>query len=556
MSVDPQVIRAESHTEIGNLLESHAAIILERWSRRAAEEQPKAQRVHHTVLLDHFRDFLVTLGRSLAESKEPNTCQHCLPASSHGEQRWETGWSLPEAVRDYQILRLVIMDFLEETLDRPLGYREVLAIGLALDEAITASVVMFVKGRDEYFRQLEEKRAEEDKQVQERLREQAEALQEADRRKNDFLAILAHELRNPLAPVRNAVQIMRLKSPHDPDLQWAREVVERQVQQMAHMVDDLLDVARITRGKVELQKEHVDVATVVSCAVETARPLIDARKHRLVVALPPEPVWLEADASRMNQILVNLLTNSAKYTDEGGQIWMIAERQGDEVIFRVRDTGIGIPSDVLPRVFQPYLQDERSLDRAQGGLGLGLTWVRTLVDLHGGRVQAFSAGRGQGSEFVVHLPLLKLPPAPATQKQKPEKRDTGPIRRILVVDDNVDGANSLAFLLRLSGHEVRTAHDGPTALDIARAFAPEIVLLDIGLPRMDGIEVAKRMRQERSLKDTLLVAITGYGHEQYRRRSHEAGFNAHMIKPLDLDELHALLAGVAVAEDDETKATN
>jgi signal transduction histidine kinase len=541
MSVEPHVIRSEPHTEIGNLLQQNAGIVLELWSRRAAEEQPHAKRVHHEVLLDDIRALLQTLGRSL-ESQDPHTRQHCLPASNHGEQRWETGWSLPEVVRDYQILRLVIVDFLEETLDRPLGHREVLAIGLALDEAIAASVVMYVKGRDKYQHELEEKRAAENRQVQQRLREQAEALQEADRHKNEFLAMLAHELRNPLAPVRNAVQILRLKGSPDPELQWASELIDRQVQHMACMVDDLLDVSRIARGKVKLEKEPVELATVVTRAVEMVRPLVDARKHRATVALPPEPVWLEADPSRLVQVLANLLTNAAKYTDEGGQIWLTAERQGDEVVIKVRDTGIGIPADLLPRLFDPFTQEERLPDRAQGGLGIGLSLVRSLVDLHGGRVQATSAGRGQGSEFMLHLPVLKeMPPATAEGKE-PVGGGQAPAHRILVVDDNKDAAQSLSLLLKLSGYDVHTAHDGPAALEAARAYAPEIVLLDIGLPRMNGLEVARRLRQDLGLKDILLVALTGYGQEEDRRRSQEAGFNAHLVKPVDLDELHELLA--------------
>jgi signal transduction histidine kinase/CheY-like chemotaxis protein len=555
MSIDPQVIRSEAHTEIGNILQRDAGIVLERWGRRAAEEQPNAKRVHHAVLLDHLRDFLHTLGRSLSESENPHTCEHCLSAANHGEQRWESGWSLLEVVRDYQILRLVVLDYLEESLDRPLGYREVLAIGLALDEAIAASVVQYVRGRDEYLQELEEKRAQDNEVVQQRLREQAEALQQADQRKNEFLAMLAHELRNPLAPVRNAIQILRLKGPPDPELQWARDLIDRQVQHMASMVDDLLDVSRIARGKIKLEKEPVELATVAARAVEMVRPLADSRKHQVTVALPDEPVWLEADPHRLVQVLTNLLTNAAKYTDEGGQIWLTAERQGDEVAIMVRDTGIGIAADLLPRLFFPFTQEERLPDRAQGGLGIGLSLVRSLVDLHGGRVRVFSAGRGQGSEFVLHLPVLKKPP-PAAEGKKPLHRGQAPAHRILVVDDNRDAAQSLGLLLKLSGHEVHTAHDGPAALEAVHTYAPQIVLLDIGLPGMDGLEVAHRLRQDLGLKDILLVALTGYGQEEDRRRTQEAGFNAHLVKPVDLEELHELLARHKADETNQTQLAN
>lgn len=541
MSLNPRVIRAEPHAEIGETLQRNVGVVLERWSRRAAEEQPNAQRVHHDVLLNRLSEFLQTLARALAESDDADDCTHCDVASLHGEQRWETGWVLTEVIRDFQILRLVIFDFLEEALDRPLRCREVLAVGLALDEAIAASVARYVEERDARLRELEEKRTEDFKEIQKRLLEQAEALRDADRRKNEFLAMLAHELRNPLAPVRNVMKVLGLKKASEGNLKWAQEVIERQVQQMARMVDDLLDVSRITLGKVKLEKQAVELSTVVMRAVEVARPFIDGRKHRLEVSLPSEASWLDADAARLTQIFVNLLTNAAKYTDEGGTIWLTGERQAGEIVLKVRDTGIGIPADLLPRVFDPFTQGERSLAQAEGGLGIGLTLVRTFVDLHGGRIQAFSPGRGQGSEFVVYLPLLERAPRPLSEDAaKWDGRQTS--RRILVVDDNVDAATSLGMLLQLSGHNVVMAHDGPAALESARTFLPEVVLLDIGLPRMDGLEVGKRMREDLGMKEALLVALTGYGRDEDRQRSQEAGFNAHLVKPVDLDLLHAMLA--------------
>jgi len=263
----------------------------------------------------------------------------------------------------------------------------------------------------------------------------------------------------------------------------------------------------------------------------------------LTVSLPQEPVSLEADPPRLAQVLANLLMNAAKYTDDGGQIWLTAEAQGDELVITVRDTGMGIPPELLPRVFDPFIQEERSLDRAQGGLGLGLTLVRSLVELHGGRVEASSAGRGQGSQFVLRLPLLKEPAPLESLNGKPPRRERTAARRILVVDDNIDSASSLAAMLRLLGHEVRTAHDGVAALEIAESCSPEVVLLDIGLPRINGLEVARRLRGALHLEDALLVAMTGYGQDSDRRRSQEAGFDAHLVKPIDLDQLQAMLAG-------------
>jgi CheY-like chemotaxis protein/two-component sensor histidine kinase len=312
---------------------------------------------------------------------------------------------------------------------------------------------------------------------------------------------------------------------------------------MNRLVDDLLDVARIARGKIELQKEVVELTTVVARAVETSRPLIDARKHDLTVSLPAEPVRLEADPARLAQVLINLLNNAAKYTEEGGRIWLTAERERCGVTLRVRDTGVGIPPEVLPHVFGLFTQEERSLARSQGGLGIGLSLVRGLVEMHGGSVEATSPGVGRGSEFTVRLPALpEALGAEANGKPvgagAPAGRTSS--QRILVVDDNRDSAESLAMLLQVQGHEVQTAHDGLAALETARAFRPDIVLLDIGLPRMDGHEVARRLRREEG-RQAVLVALTGYGTDEDHRRSQEAGFDYHLVKPVELDALYQLL---------------
>ncbi len=380
MSADPQTIRSEVHEELGDFLLINVEVIIERWSIRAVEEQPNASRVHHSVLLDHLHDLLTTLGDRLKKVEDPQESQHCLTALRHGEQRWEAGWSLPEVVRDYQILRFVILDFLEERFDRPLKYREVLAIGLALDEAIAASVVMYVNGRDDYRREVEQKRAEEDKRVHGQLKAQTEALQEADRRKNKFLAILGHELRNPLAPIRNSVKILELKHSRDQESRKALEVIERQVQQMTRIVDDLLDISRITQGKIKLQAEPVEVAKLVNRTIEMVRPLLDSRKQQLNLILPPDAIWVEGDPPRLIQVLANLLTNASKFTDENGHIWLILERQNNNAVIKVRDSGIGIPAEWLQYLFVPFEQEERSLDRAGrpwAGAGLGTQFSRS-----------------------------------------------------------------------------------------------------------------------------------------------------------------------------------
>ncbi|HXG08276.1 MAG TPA: MASE1 domain-containing protein [Gemmataceae bacterium] len=367
------------------------------------------------------------------------------------------------------------------------------------------------------------------------------AAREADRRKDEFLAMLAHELRNPLAPIRTAVQILGLTGTDTAAAARAREIIERQVRHMTRLVDDLLDVSRITRGQIKLQKEPTDLGAVTARAVETCRALIDARGHELTVELPTEPVWLEADPARLEQVICNLLTNAARYTEPHGRISVVVRQEGPEAELRVRDTGIGIRPEMLLRVFDLFAQADRSPDQAPEGLGIGLTLVRRLVELHGGRVTAASAGPGQGSEFVVRLPVLPGAAAPVEGRIAPSS--VGRRRRVLVVDDNVDAAESLAMLLRLEGHEVMVAHDGPAALAAAQVCRPEVVFLDIGLPQgMSGHEVALRLRELPGMEKAFLVAVTGFGQDEDRQRSHRAGFDLHLTKPVDPDELRRLLA--------------
>ncbi|MFL6232158.1 MAG: ATP-binding protein [Thermoanaerobaculia bacterium] len=385
----------------------------------------------------------------------------------------------------------------------------------------------------------------EQRRLEEELRRRAEELVGADRRKDQFLAMLAHELRNPLAPIRNAVELMRQVETIDPTFQPSREMVERQVKHLGRLVDDLLDVSRITQGSIRLRKEVVDLGTIVQRAVEGNRPLIESRAHTLSLGLPAEPVRLEADATRLEQVISNLLNNAAKYTMPGGHIWVTAAREGEEAVVRVRDTGIGIPPDVLDRVFEPFVQQSNgSLARTEGGLGVGLTLVRSLIEMHGGRVEASSPGLGQGSELVVRLPAQTL--AEATLPSEPVAANAPRPLRVLVVEDNIDAAESLATLLRLWNHDVSVVHDGRTALEAAREQQPEVVLLDIGLPGLDGYQVARRLREELHLDHALLVAMTGYGQPEDRRRSKEAGIQYHFVKPVEPLVLRNLLAGATL----------
>jgi signal transduction histidine kinase len=365
-------------------------------------------------------------------------------------------------------------------------------------------------------------------------------VERADRQKNEFLSMLAHELRNPLAPIRNAAEVLRLAGPEQPQVRWAREVIDRQLTHLVRLVDDLLDLSRITRGKIAYKPEPTDLRVVVQHAIEASRPAIEQARHRLEVHVPAEAVWVNGDPARLTQVLTNLLNNAAKYTEDGGRVSLTLTREGNEAVVRVRDTGVGIPAEMLGAVFDLFTQVDRSLDRSQGGLGLGLTLVKRLVAKHGGTVEAHSEGPGQGSEFVVRLPVMSEPPPVATVAPNGRPTAAGCLR-VLLVDDNVDGADSLAALVRLSGHETRVAHDGPGALELAAAFRPQVVVLDIGLPGLTGYEVARRLRADADLSGATLVAVTGYGRDEDRERTREAGFNHHMVKPVVFADLLALL---------------
>lgn len=382
-------------------------------------------------------------------------------------------------------------------------------------------------------------------------RKRAEAtLREADRRKDEFLAMLAHELRNALAPLRNGMEILHRVGLEAVRFGKVRDMMERQVRQMARLVDDLLDISRITRNKIRLQKEPTELATLIELAVEISQPLIDRHRHELTISLPREPVVLEADRSRLAQAFANLLNNAAKFGGDASRIALNAARENDQVVVRVRDHGIGIAPEMLPRIFDMFAQADDPLVYAQGGLGIGLALVQALVEMHDGTVQAFSDGPGQGSEFVVRLPLaarqhLSEPTrrAPSRERQADtvERRVPTVARRVLLVDDNKDAATSLGMILEMEGHDVRTAYDARSALEAARAHPPDVVLLDIGLPGSNGYDLARQMRKMPALRRAVLVALTGYGRDEDKARSWEAGFDVHLIKPVDLSAVIELL---------------
>ncbi|WP_439627030.1 ATP-binding protein [Gemmata sp.] len=382
---------------------------------------------------------------------------------------------------------------------------------------------------------------------QHELVEEAESLstrlRAAVRSRDHFLAVLSHELRNPLAAMSGAVHLLKLAGTEPAAAERSRGMMERQLKQMVRLVDDLLDISRIATGKLEIRRERVDLAAVLRDAVEASRPLIDRLGHELTVALPPDPLPLDADPTRLAQVFLNLLNNAAKYSDPGGHIRLSAARDGTEAVVHVRDTGIGIPAVHLPHVFEVFVQVDTHWQRAQGGLGIGLSLVKEFVALHGGRIEAHSEGLGKGSEFVVRLPAAVEAPAPEAPAAAAEEA-RGPQRRVLVVDDNGDAAESLAQVLGIMGHEVRTAHDGEAGVAAAAEFRPDVVLMDLGMPKVDGYEAARRIRAEPWGRAPYLVALTGWGADDDRRRVHTAGFDRHLVKPVALDALTELLAAL------------
>ncbi|HYC53962.1 MAG TPA: response regulator [Candidatus Binatia bacterium] len=466
------------------------------------------------------------------------------------------GFELAEIIRGhprYQKTAIIFVSAVHLTdLDRLKGYESGAVDYVSVPvvpELLRAKVSVFTelyrktRESERLTRELERRVVERTAELEESMARQiemAEQLRIADRRKDEFLALLAHELRNPLAPVRNAVAIMRMKETDDPDLQWCRDVIERQANQLTRLVDDLLDVSRITQGKIKLRREPLMLSSVVGSAVEMSRPLIDTQKHQLTVTIPDQAIAIEGDSARLIQVIANLLNNAAKYQNERGRIDLRVELEDGMAVITVRDWGIGIAPEMMPQVFELFTQGERGLDRAQGGLGIGLSLVKNLVEMHGGRVSVTSDGSGHGATFKVWLPCA--PGVPCVQATQAVAATTGDeARRILVVDDNVDAAESLAMLLRLRGQEVRMVHDGPAALQLCADDKPDVVLLDIGLPGMDGYEVCRQMRRN-GMADARIIAMTGYGQDRDRERSREAGFDDHTVKPVEIGDLMKLIA--------------
>ena len=368
------------------------------------------------------------------------------------------------------------------------------------------------------------------------LRQLAYDLTQADRDKDEFIATLAHELRNPLAPIRNGLQILQKADPDSSMVPLAKAMMERQVSLLVRLIDDLLDVSRVSRGKIELTYEQVDVKQIIERAIETSGPAIEAAQHTIRQIVPPQPLEIRADALRLTQVISNLLNNACKYSEPGKQIIISARQEGKQIRLSVKDEGIGISAEMMPKIFDMFTQAQRTLGRTEGGLGVGLTLVKQLVEMHGGSVRAISAGIGQGSEFILHLPISGNPMSHSSNHSPHTSTDMN-TRRILVVDDNEDSALSLSLLFEITGDQTHTVHDGAAAVSAAESFHPDIILLDIGLPKMDGYEAAKAIRQQPWGQDMIIVALTGWGQQEDRRKSKAAGFNAHLVKPVDHDQL-------------------
>ena len=470
-----------------------------------------------------------------------------LTAWTHAEAR---GKPLDEVFR---ITNEVTADVVESPVTKVL--REGVVVGLANHTVLTAkdgtkrpiedSAAPIRDGDRIHGVVLVFRDASEARETARRIRKSEEELRENDKRKNEFLAMLAHELRNPLAAIGNAV-MLSTHSGLQEHLDWSMDVINRQIKHLTRLIDDLLDVSRINRGKIELRRDIVEITPILDSAVETVRPLIDERNHELSIALGRGNLWLHADPTRLEQVVTNLLTNAAKYTTNRGRIWLSAGQDGGDVVISVKDTGIGIAADKLPEMFELFAQGDRTLARSEGGLGIGLTVVRKLVEAHGGSVTARSDGIDKGSEFSIRLPAAKQPATvktPATGLVGPASASA----RILVVDDNLDMAQGLARLMTLIGHDVKTVHDGPSAIEVARVYRPEVVLLDIGLPGMDGYEVAAMLRHDGCCEGAVFIAISGYGQDEDRLRSKAAGFDHHLVKPIDNHALLTLLSQAAAS---------
>jgi PAS domain S-box-containing protein len=517
-----------------------ACIVRDITERKQAEIALQVTEIRYRRLFETAKDGILILDTHTGKITDANPFMNDLLGYSHdhflGKELWEIGLFSDKSVNEAAVRELQKNGYIRY---------EHLPLETSTGQLVEVEIVANSYHEDDHsVIQCNIRDITERSRLEAQMQEQAVALEDLHRRKDEFLAMLSHELRNPLSPIASALQLMGLQKNEDRLQHQARTIIERQVGQLTRLIDDLLEVSRITTGRIHLQQQSVAVNAIVENAVETVRPLIVRHKHAITVSLSSQPIWLFADAARLEQVVVNLLTNAAKFTQDSGQIWLTVQQEGDECVLRMRDNGIGIAPEILPHIFDLFTQAERSLDRSQGGLGIGLALVRRIVELHKGRIETFSTV-GQGTEFVVHLPVLPVPANPALITEREIAPPLEHALRVMVVDDNEDAAEMLGMLLSESGHEILTVHDGPSTLIAAHDFHPNVVLLDIGLPGMDGYEVAKKMREQSMFKDVVLVAMTGYGQDSDRQRSKKAGFDQHLVKPPDFNKLQQILAAAS-----------
>jgi signal transduction histidine kinase/ActR/RegA family two-component response regulator len=493
---------------------------------------PSARDLPEPQLRDHLPDLLDEIIRAVAGKSTPAVEDG---GREHGQQRWGSGYDIDEVIHELSVLRQLLLDTIEGYACGPEGLSpsELMEAVRRLDEVLDRSSQA---GVAQYHAEAISIR----RQLWDELEAANIQLKAAHEQKDRFLAMLSHELRNPLAPILTAVQLLEFSEGSDPRLRRARDVIERQVRHQARLIDDLLDVSRIVQGKMMLRREAHNLKAALASAVEECLPGIEAKGQELRVEMSDEPLPVDADPIRLAQIVTNLLTNANRYTDPGGTIWLTVGSADGEVILRIRDTGIGIDPELLPRVFDLFTQADSSKRRTQAGLGIGLALVRSLAELHGGTVEARSAGPGQGSEFELRLPVVTAAAAPALHIQAPLPSPTG--QRIALVEDNPDARRMMAELLELLGYEVLTAADGPAALRMAEEAPPSVFVVDIGLPGMDGYEVARRLREMPECREAFLVALSGYGGLEDQEQARAAGFDVHLTKPADIDALEQLLS--------------
>lgn len=514
--LETSTIRTEPFAEIGRIIERDAEVIVNLWAVESRRQRPEAQSQHWDVLKNSLPKFLKAVADSLAERSGEEEEEHAEVAEEHGQQRWETGWNLSDLVSDYQLLRLIVLEHVERERGCPPTFNERSAINLYIDDAISAAVTSFVE-------------------------HESAQLEQARNRLNEFLSILGHELRNPLNGIAMGLQLI----PHEQSAERrnTEAMMAQQVALMSRLVDDMLDLSRIARKQLSLVKGRVDLNAILKQAVQAVRSSHQKSEHRFEIALTPHAIWIDADGTRLLQVFSNLLSNAVKYTPPGGTIALKVDLAAEgRVVVRICDNGQGIDALILPHIFDLYVQSPENVGR---GLGVGLALAKALVELHGGLISVHSAGLGLGSEFTVSLPLganeAEQPDAPLRAASSASSNRTQPCR-VLVVDDVEPAARALAALLRQRGHSTWTAVDGEQAIQVALAERPDVVLIDIGLPKLNGYEVATLLRATPEFQNTLFVAMTGYTDTPRRDQSQQAGIDHHFVKPVDVGAIDALIA--------------